>query len=190
MSFTGDYLAMMSWAEENPEEADFVALREAYTVSDQYRPTSHFSTNKLIGNTNSLSTFEEIIAFCQDVLEHNPMDLEIRMMLHYALEKAGYKTEATHQQAFIRNMLSAIFSSGDGKSIGTAWKVVSVAEEYTVLSVLGYKAQGQRLMNQDGNWYDILTCVKRTEQDAPPVEIYFEINAPYEYLQTMMLEDE
>lgn len=192
---TSDFLAMARQAEVAPHEADFVALRQAYIASKAYAPTSHYSRQKLIGNTNSLDNLDEVVAFCEDILQHNPMDLEARILLDFAYSQQGRTADADRQQAFIKGMLQALANSGDGQSPATAWHVVAVAEEYTFISVLGLKSHGQQLIEDNGErWFDVLVCSPRGQQNADDpeadsedaVELYFDITAPFMHLQNMI----
>lgn len=180
------FLNLARAAETSPETADFLALRRAYMASDIYRPTSHYSSGKLMGNTNGLGSFEEVAAFCTNVLEHNPMDLEARMLLDYALQKTDKADEALRQKAFIRGMLAAIFQNGDGKSFESAWQVVAVAEEYTVLSVLGLKSSSQQLTEHGDQWFDVLQVSQRGKTGEDVHEVYFDITTPFLFLQNML----
>lgn len=177
-------------AEKAPQNADFAQLRTAYVYSDEYQPVKHFSYHKLIGSTNTVSDFEEVANFCQKMLQGNPMDLEVRMMLEYAYEQLEWFEFAGRQHDFVEGMLSALFNTGDGKSLDTAWKVIAVAEEYTALSVMGLKMINQQLLMVDDRYIDVMTVKPRADDDGEELQLYFDITAPYEYLQNIMGTDE
>lgn len=173
-------------AQENPSDADFVALREAYVASEHYRPTSHYSSGKLIGTTNGLDSFESVVEFCHNVLDQNPMDLEVRLLLEYTYEQLNDTKNVQRQHNFVKGMIEAIYASGDGTSVDSPLKVVSVAEEYTLLSLNGLKLRFQQLIEHDGRRFDVLTCTRRNDEDGPQVTLYFDITDPFAYLQNMM----
>ncbi|PJF44929.1 MAG: hypothetical protein CUN55_01460 [Phototrophicales bacterium] len=183
-----EFLALAQAAFENPEEADFVVLRQAYVESDIYEPTAHYSYHKLMGQTNSATSFEEVAQMCEHLLEANPMDLEVRMLLDYVYSQLEQHDLAAMHHAFVEGMLRAIFNSGDGRSIGSAWEVVAVAEEYTLLSVMGLRLQRQALVEEDGVFYDVLSVMPRTsDNEADILELYFDITAPFNYLRNNLL---
>ncbi|MCI0713287.1 MAG: DUF4919 domain-containing protein [Chloroflexi bacterium] len=181
-----DYLELARQAQENPSGADFIALREAYVASGDYRPTSHYSSGKLIGTTNGLDSFESVVEFCTTMLDQNPMDLEVRLLLEYTYEQLNNTENARRQHDFIRGMIEAIYTSGDGKSFESALKVVAVAEEYTLLSLNGLKLKFQQLIEHDGRRFDVLTCTRRNDEDGPEIILYFDITDPFSYLQNML----
>lgn len=170
-------------AEKSPEACDFGALRRAYVESEDYAPTSHFSYHKLIGHTNSAQSFEEVVQFCEGIVERNPMDLEARMMLEFACERLEWFELAAKQHAFVEEMLKALFASGDGKSVESAWHVVSVAEEYTVLSVMSLKLLRQELLEIDGRFYDILSVQPSADPDKATFQLFFDVTDPLRFLQ-------
>lgn len=181
-----EFLKLAQTARQNPVDTDFAALRQAYMASDIYRPTSHFSANKLMGNTNGLADFAEVVDFCEKILDSNPMDLEVWMLLAFASEKTEQTEVAKRAHTFVRGMLGALFATGDGQSVETAYQVVAVAEEYTVLSVQGLKNRGQELMQIDNHYFDVLTCQPRDGDADKVVKIYFDITTPFLYLQNML----
>ncbi len=183
---TDDFRTLADAAEKDPASADFAALRQAYISSASYQPTTHFSHAKLKGNTNRCENFDEVAIFCQKILDDNPMDLEARMLLEFAYDQLEQHDLAAQTHAFVSGMLDAIYYSGIGDSFETARSVVAVAEEYTLLSVMGLKMIEQALVEQDGDYYDVLTCKPRGEGEAEPIDLYFNITAPYSFLQNML----
>jgi hypothetical protein len=173
-------------AERDPANADFAVLRAAYIASEAYQPTNHFSQHKLRGSTNKAQGFEDIVVFCRKLLEDNPMDLEARLLLEFAYDQLEQHDLAVKEHAFVSGMLDAIWDSGDGKSFETAWHVVSVAEEYTLLSIMGLEMQTQELFDHEGRWYDVLTCASPKQPDAGPVKLYFDITDPFNHLNEML----
>lgn len=180
------YREYITTAENDPLSVDFALLRQLYVQSEDYRPTSHFTYSKLQGNTNACKSFEEVESFCKRVLTSNPMDIEARMLLEFAYDQMEQYDLASHHHGFVGGMLDAIFASGEGKTIETAWQVVAVAEEYTILSVMGLKMRQQSLVTVDSHHFDILTCVSRHDQSAAPMVVCFDITHPYLYLQNML----
>ncbi len=183
-----NFVELIAVAEKDPQSVDFADLRYAYTQSEAYQPTNHFSYGRLQGATNQYQSFEEIEIVCKKILRDNPMDLEVRMLLEFAYDQMEQHDLAAHHHAFTMGMFNAIQATGDGKSLETAWEVVSVAEEYTMLSVMGLQMQQQALINRVDRHFDILTCVPRKNPGASPIELYFDITAPYTYLQRTLLE--
>lgn len=180
-----DFSTLIARAEQDPQQVDFVTLRRAYTESERYQPTRHFSYTKLQHATNSCKNFEEVAKLCEEMLGDNPMDLELRIMLDFAYHQLQADTMAAHHKAFINKMLDAIYQGGDGLSFQAAWKVVAIAEEYTLLGIMGFVLHHQTLAEHNGRFYDILTCHHRNAPEDERIELYFDATAPFFYLQNL-----
>ena len=78
------------------------------------------------------------------------------------LTAPGEVPEQQYHRAMFYGLMGSITSSGDGKSIETAYKVICVDEEYTLLNYVGAKVNGQSL--QDGcDVMDVELNGKRTK---------------------------
>lgn len=173
-----DFYDLAHAAEQEPTAADFVALREAYRTSEAYRPIKHIPQSKLLQITNSADSYVDVISTCENILKANPMDLEARMMLAHAQEHLGESAEKTHQ--FAEGLLDAILASGDGKSLETAWVLLSNHEAWTVMRVFGMKATDQqRVYHDDGRIYDVY----QGKIDGQSVQMYFDVTAPTEFIE-------
>ncbi len=87
--------------------------------------------------------------------------------------KTGDKKRSTFHLRFAKGLLDSIFQSGDGQSRETAFRVVDVAEEYTVLRVLGLQSICQMLPGVEGH-FDIFEVLDPTS--GQHAAIYFQID--------------
>jgi len=96
-------------------------------------------------------------------------------ILSWAYATAGLaKTEQSERHtAAARGLMKAIFASGDGKAPETAFVVISLAEEYSVIGLQGSKKLQQALINKDGHSYDLLTVASKS---GGKEEVYFNID--------------
>ena len=53
------------------------------------------------------------------------------------------------RSAWNKGLLESVLHSGDGRSPETAWVAISIREEYSTLSALGFVVQRQALVNGD-----------------------------------------
>ncbi len=74
---------------------------------------------------------------------------------------------------FAKGLLDSIFQSGDGQSPETAFRVVDVAEEYTVLRVLGVQSICQMVPGLEGH-FDIFEVLDPAS--GQHAAIYFHID--------------
>lgn len=95
-------------------------------------------------------------------LRHCPIDAKVQLMRASLLTDASQAAEQQYHRAVFYGLLGSITSSGDGKTCKTAYYVINVDEEYTVLNYMGAKTLGQSL--QDGcDVLDVELNGKRTK---------------------------
>ena len=79
-----------------------------------------------------------------------------------------------------QDLVDAILASGDGRSYETAFHVINVHEEYTVLRILRLQPAGQSLREHNGSQFDVM------EATAPgsdkKIELFFNIDLPKQWL--------
>lgn len=100
-------------------------------------------------------------------------NIQPHMTLAVCLEKLGDQAKADHHRDIADGFLDAIAKTGDGKSVETAFKVITIAEEYAMMSALGLKMKSQSLMNKDGHAFDVFAA---TTQSGTAVTVYFNID--------------
>jgi hypothetical protein len=179
---TPTYLDMARHARQQPQEVDFAVLRQLYIDSQLYRPNTHFTQSKLMGQTNSAGSFAEVAAMCEQMLDGNPMDLEVWIMLDFVYHRLEDKEKADLTGLFVQRMLEAIRASGDGQSIETAWQLIAFAEEYTFLNTMGLKVIEHEVIEKKGRFYDVVECIPNQDSNAEPRRFYFDITAPQRFL--------
>lgn len=78
-------------------------------------------------------------------------------------------------------LLDAVFRSGDGHSIQTAFRVLSVADEYVVMQALGVESMlSQSLIEKHEKHYDRIEISGATGYEGD--EIYFDVSLPMKHL--------
>ncbi len=78
--------------------------------------------------------FPKATALAKTWLEKFPIDAEIHYLRAHFLKKAGDIAGSMYHFHCFYGLMRSITSSGDGKTPKTAWKVISVSEEYALLN--------------------------------------------------------
>lgn len=162
---------------------DYKHLYYGNAYSENYDPYGSSATEKEFNDLYSKELFSEAIPIGKNVLQENPINLKTlyRMLVCYhVLEmKDSARLYANHYFA----MLDVIYTSGDGKSIATAYVVLKVNDEYQILSDKGLRSAGQALLNGPT---DRLTIDKKSQKKVKGQqkikELYFNVSKPFEYL--------
>src|SRR5207245_2132656 len=68
--------------------------------------------------------------------------------------KLGNEAAMRRERETARGLIDSILQSGDGKSEASAFVVIQIAEEYSLLGVLGLRPSNQALIHAQGHSYD------------------------------------
>ncbi len=151
----------------------FLQLRLAYAKT----PTFHASWISNPDRTALLKLYDEgkpadFIAKSTAWLKQCPVDAKVHMMLANLLLKSGDNDGGIFHRLMFYGLATSIVASGDGKTAKTAYKVIAVDEEYTILNYIGADLKRQSLQDN----CDVMECTL----DEKPVVIYFDVTIPLE----------
>jgi hypothetical protein len=153
---------------------EYRLLYFGYTFQPNYHPwwrSKQIDKLKLLYAKDSLSFIDcdTIIHYASLSVADFPFDLRQISMLGYVYHLKG-KDDIARQWVSRRNgILEAIFSSGDGGSCETGFRVICVDHEYEILKVLQFQSRGQMLTDNSH-------CDRLKLQDAPGGHKYIYFN--------------
>ena len=101
-----------------------------------------------------------------------PVDSEIHTLRSAAATSLNDLKSYVHHLYFAYGLMQSVMQSGDGLTPKTAFKVISVSEEYAVLREFGAEVQSQTLMEGP---CDKLEC---KYPDGKIVSLYFDVSIP------------
>lgn len=168
---------------------DYFYMYYGYATKTEY---SGYSTakdaeklKKILNQKDDLNErdLNRVISLCGKILEEVPFDIDNLAYMAYAYKLLGQMQnfEATVYQ--YRGVLEAINTTGDGKSEKTAFWVIRVDNEYTMLNWLDLEFGGQQSLS--ANMCDKLT-VKKNKQKYKAV--YFNVTIPFTKMGEMFKE--
>lgn len=121
--------------------------------------------------------YHEMIRYADSVLVRNPFSMRTLNYQAYAYRKLDRRPEWELNIQKIRTVLNAIINSGDGKSVATAFTVIQVQDEYSLIHALSFEFGGNQQL-VDGH-YDYLAL----KENKFNIEgLYFDVSASMEYL--------
>ncbi|MDR2474731.1 MAG: DUF4919 domain-containing protein [Bacteroidales bacterium] len=97
-----------------------------------------------------------------------PFNFHHLRMAIYALHVKGKHQEADSLMTMLNGIIDAILSSGDGKSLKTAYHVIYTPHEYEIMNKLGYVAESQTL----NNVWDVISIAKNRDKISA---LYFNV---------------
>lgn len=140
------------------------SLYFGYSFSDQYSPYPHSQFD------DSLRTFQQsndtpdeagwrlIVRYADSILADDPFNMRVLLLQSHASERLGDLQRKHENLSMVRIIIDAIFSTGDGKTKQTAFYVIAVPHEYSLLRALGFQFGGKQKL-VDGH-YDYLKLAK------------------------------
>jgi hypothetical protein len=108
-------------------------------------------------------------------LERCPVAAKVQVMMGAAMSELGRSRDAITYRYFHYGLMQSIVSALDGSSKASAFKVISVDEEYTVCNFLGAEVGSQRL---EGT-FDVLSVEIRGVKK----ELYFDASIWFKRMQ-------
>ncbi len=171
----GEYEELLKKLKAGDASIDFKALRIAYTDTDDYTPLGCKDGRDELFKAFNEKKYKEAVKFAEKVME----TCYIEMNAHYIAsishsELKNQEKSEFHKKVYL-NLVKSIITDGDGKSAKTAWTVISVDEEYAVLSALGFRRTVQSLINENGSKYDVLEAFN-IENKEETAKFYFNVD--------------
>lgn len=175
------FQTLLERAKKGDKTLDFKELRLAYTDTADYKPYSsdRDSRQKMFAALNA-KEYDHVLEYAEKLLAQNYLDLNAHFGAVIAHRELGNADKAALHKFLFDGLIASIEKSGDGKSPGTAFVVISTDEEYVLLNWLGLRATDQSLVNQGGHSYDLMKAVNSRTNET--VSYYFNIDKPFNWL--------
>ncbi len=156
--------------------------RLAYANSAEYKPydTTNRDFQKRASALLEKSDFAGAIAECQKGLTAFKYDINLLIILAAAYRESGNLPNAEKTRQQWMSLVDSILDSGDGRDFASAFKVITVEEEYAVLRVLGLRVMGQALVTHDGSQFDQMQV--KEPKSGKELVLYFNIDLPLNWL--------
>jgi len=130
------------------DNVDFTELRNTYAKREDFDMRCDVSSPKVEwGKAMQASQFQKAYEVASKWLNQCPVDASAHMWAYGALKQLGEVAKADEHKRWYWGLMDSILKTGDGKSPGTAYVTISVAEEYKLLQYLGLKPIEQAVVN-------------------------------------------
>ena len=175
------YETLLERVKKQDPTVNFTALRLAYTETKQYSPYGgdRDSRDAMLAAVREEDN-EKALALSEKILADNYLDVYAHVGAFAANKHLGRAEKSDYHKYVYENLLKSIKDSGDGKSMETAFVVISTDEEYVLFNYLGLRPAGQALIEAKGHAYDRMTALDpKTNQRST---YYFNIDKPFKWL--------
>ncbi|MSU47010.1 MAG: DUF4919 domain-containing protein [Lacunisphaera sp.] len=184
MLLAGPLLAQNSpWPAEREARANMATeQRLAYAATAEYNPyhTKIRDIRKAAFDFLEKGQSPEAIAEAQQGLALSKYNIDLLIFLATAYRASGDLANADKVRQQWMGLVDSILHSGNGRDYASAFLVINVDEEYSVLRVLQLEVTNQSLVEHNGSEFDVMK-VKDTESGAEGV-LYFNVDLPKKWL--------
>lgn len=168
--------ALLARVKASDPAVDFAELRRLYAASPAYTPLRDVDEPRL-REVMARRADRMTLDVARAILERNYLNVDAHLAAAAACEALADMACRLHHEYVARGILDSIGRSGDGRTLETAWVVISVPEEYAVAAVLGVRVIGQEVVRRDSRYYDRLTV--RDPDTGAERELFFDIDLIY-----------
>lgn len=163
-------------------EIDYTAFRLAYAASPKYAPYGVAEILSKLKKAYDARDCPSAMAHAKEVFEVNFVHMEAHKIAAFCQKKAGNDEEARRHYAMFMGLFSSVLKSGDGKSPETAFVVIAVDEEYSVLETASFTPVKQALVNHGGSAFDRFEVKWRDSDSDQTVTLFFNVDRPHAQL--------
>jgi hypothetical protein len=121
--------------------AEFGARSDFVEICERGRPLHDLADLVIQRDWNT------ILLTSEPWLQRCPVDIDAHLMRAVALKELKRFAESEQHFNWFRGLVDSVLTSGDGRTPQTAFAVISVAEEYSILRVLRVKPKRHMTLN-------------------------------------------
>lgn len=169
----------VAMAEAGDPGVDFTALRQAYVRSpgyDGYGMGWRDDQMELIKAAN-VHDCAKLFTIADKIRKADYTYPLLHLMLANCYHGTGDSARGEREHAIFVGLRESLFKSGDGKSIDTAYVVITMAEERFILIMNRLQETGQALLNKNGHNFDRIEAVN--SETGEKAEVYFNVDAMF-----------
>jgi hypothetical protein len=175
-----EYATLLASLKAGKTDIDYTRLRLSYMDSPEYKAAKDTSKSEdAMFEELDKKNYPAALKDAETVLESNYVNIDAHYVALVANREMGAMDKAEFHRTVFRGLINSIRNSGDGKSMETAWVVITVHEEYVVLRVLGFRPSQQSLVNQNGHAYDVMKV--KSVEDGTEQTFYFNVDIPFKH---------
>ena len=157
-------------------------LRLGYAASQDYDPYNPAvaTAEKQCSELMKQKSFGAAIEEADRGLRGDRYNIDLLIAKAAALRALGRTEQAETVRQQWMALMDSILLSGDGKDFATAFRVISVDEEYSILRVMRIERVTQSLVEHDGSQFDVLSA--KDPESGRDFQLYFNIDLPMKWL--------
>ncbi len=172
------YDELVARAKTGDANVDYLALRNAFAESPNYDP---YGSNLRGLQNDMLDAYRRadcaaVVAKADSILAVNFVHVDAHLLASLCHGKLGNEQAMRRERQAARGLIDSILRSGDGKSEESAFVVIQISEEYSILRLLELQPSSQALIHAQGHSYDRFEA--KSSDTGQQVVVFFNIDRP------------
>jgi hypothetical protein len=170
------YDALVAELKAGNTMVDYQALRYARAELPGYNPYDALADpNKGdLVRAMAANDADRVEMIATEIIARDYTDIDAHAALSTVLERRGQTEQAAFELAVANGLLNSIEQSGDGMTPETAFVVIGIAEEYSLLGAKGLQVAKQSLLQTERGPVDALDVVDPANNGRSTV--YFNVS--------------
>jgi hypothetical protein len=174
-----EYALLVERVRGGDSSIDFRRLRISYAESPEFEASKSLDLSQqkkaAFAALNSRD-FRTAVQVAGSLLEASFVDMDSHFVKYIAHGELREQEQSKFHKMVFTRLLKSITDDGDGKSMATAYHVISIAEEYTLMRVFRMALIRQKLLREAGHAYDAMD-VKDLNSGATAT-LFFNVDIP------------
>lgn len=166
-----EYQGMLRRLRAGDHSINFTKMRHLWTHTSSYRPYAGALEERSVMIAFGSGKYREVLRLSAEIQKQNYLNLLSHMLSSGAHARLGNSEAKRYHDFVARGVILSLRRSGDGRTIATAFKIVSFTEQRRLLQMLKLRKTGQSLVRANGRAYDRVT-VKSARRDGV---VYFDV---------------
>ncbi len=168
-----EYDQLLSKLKSGDMSIDFARLRLAFTESKNYSPYSGSDLRGKMETSFDEKNYKDCLKAANEMLDKNFVDLHGHFYAMLSNRDLGNEKESAKHRGILEKLLDAI-RQNDGLSAKTAMISIGIAEQYFVMSYMGYRRQSKGLVREGDSMFDVHTAYD--EENDSTRKFFFNID--------------
>ncbi|HBB88328.1 MAG TPA: hypothetical protein DC047_11995 [Blastocatellia bacterium] len=179
------YDVLLERVKKQDAAVNFQELRLAYSETKQYNPYGgDRETRKAMFAALNSERYDQALISSDKLLAANYLEINAHFGAYVANRELRHADKADYHKNIFQKLLKSISDSGDGKTMASAFVVISTDEEYALFNFMGVRPTAQALIEEKSHHYDKMTVTDpKSEQNAI---YYFNIDKPFDWLNNSL----
>ena len=172
------YDELVARAKTGDANVDYLALRNAYAESPSYDPygSKVGALQSEMFDAYRRADCAAVLAKAESILAVDFVHVDAHLVAGLCHGKLGNDEAMRRERETARGLIDSILQSGDGKSEASAFVVIQIAEEYSLLGVLGLRPSNQALIHAQGHSYDRFDA--KANDTGQQAVVFFNVDRP------------